>query len=310
MNKEKTGELIRNARKNKNYTQTELGDILGVTNKAVSRWEKGESFPDIGVLENLATVLDLKIQDIVVGEIQKEEIDRSSETTIVDILRLSKIQMHTKRKRVLCLMLSSLALFSGIIAGAIGLQNLGAFYDGVPIVYLYILFIVSIFLLIYGWYDQKYIECQANGLEKIFCFVSIITYMWEAVISFVVSIFVINDIPVFGLEIYKTGPFIVVNLYVVFIVNSLILLFELILWWKGKGRLHYGFVFQISAIYLAAIYGETLHNCSSVNRFFFLLSIRTAIVMVLGLTSLIYMRFATRYAQKHNEIKKEDYNEK
>lgn len=42
MNKEKTGQLIREARIKKNYTQSELGDLLGVTNKAVSRWEKGE----------------------------------------------------------------------------------------------------------------------------------------------------------------------------------------------------------------------------------------------------------------------------
>lgn len=43
MDKIKTGELIRETRKSKNYTQNELGDMLGVTNKAVSRWEKGVS---------------------------------------------------------------------------------------------------------------------------------------------------------------------------------------------------------------------------------------------------------------------------
>lgn len=43
MDKVKTGELIRDARKKKNYTQSELGDMLGVSNKAVSRWEKGGS---------------------------------------------------------------------------------------------------------------------------------------------------------------------------------------------------------------------------------------------------------------------------
>ena len=42
MDKVKTGELIRDARKKKNYTQSELGDMLGVSNKAVSRWEKGD----------------------------------------------------------------------------------------------------------------------------------------------------------------------------------------------------------------------------------------------------------------------------
>lgn len=44
MDKKKTGNLIREARQRKNYTQSELGRMLGVTNKAVSRWENGEVF--------------------------------------------------------------------------------------------------------------------------------------------------------------------------------------------------------------------------------------------------------------------------
>ena len=68
MDKKKTGNLIREARQRKNYTQSELGRMLGVTNKAVSRWENGESFPDIGVLESLSHLLELPIQDIVTGE--------------------------------------------------------------------------------------------------------------------------------------------------------------------------------------------------------------------------------------------------
>ena len=64
MDKKKTGNLIREARQCKNYTQSELGRMLGVTNKAVSRWENGESFPDIGVLESLSHLLELPIQDI------------------------------------------------------------------------------------------------------------------------------------------------------------------------------------------------------------------------------------------------------
>ena len=56
MDKLKTGELIREARKGKNYTQSELGELVGVTNKAVSRWENGESFPDIEVVDNTTYV--------------------------------------------------------------------------------------------------------------------------------------------------------------------------------------------------------------------------------------------------------------
>nr|MCR5116845.1 helix-turn-helix domain-containing protein [Lachnospiraceae bacterium] len=65
MDKEKTGQMIKEARTKKGYTQSELGDILGVSNKAVSRWEKGESFPDVGVLENLSVTLDIGIEELI-----------------------------------------------------------------------------------------------------------------------------------------------------------------------------------------------------------------------------------------------------
>ena len=43
MNKQKTGEMIRQARMQRGYTQNELGNLLGVSNKAISRWENGVS---------------------------------------------------------------------------------------------------------------------------------------------------------------------------------------------------------------------------------------------------------------------------
>ncbi len=87
MDKEKTGKLIKEARIRKGYTQTELGDLLGVTNKAVSRWEKGDSFPDVGILENLARCLDVRIEDLVTGEHVE-----SQENTLTELLRIVRIQ--------------------------------------------------------------------------------------------------------------------------------------------------------------------------------------------------------------------------
>lgn len=58
MDKVKTGELIREMRIKQDLTQNQLADQLGVTNKAVSRWETGNSFPDITLLSQLAQQLD------------------------------------------------------------------------------------------------------------------------------------------------------------------------------------------------------------------------------------------------------------
>ncbi len=96
MDKIKTGELIKNARIGKNYTQTELGDLVGVSNKAVSRWENGDSFPDVALLETLANVLDLKIEDIVLGEVSSKR----SEDVVSEIVRTAKIQRQQRRKEI------------------------------------------------------------------------------------------------------------------------------------------------------------------------------------------------------------------
>lgn len=61
MNLQKTGTIIYNARKKLNLTQNELGSILGVTGKAVSKWEKGYSFPDVGLLAPLSETLSVPV---------------------------------------------------------------------------------------------------------------------------------------------------------------------------------------------------------------------------------------------------------
>ena len=50
---QKVGVFIAQCRKEHNWTQQELGEKLGVTDKAVSKWENGRSFPDITLLEDL-----------------------------------------------------------------------------------------------------------------------------------------------------------------------------------------------------------------------------------------------------------------
>ena len=96
MDKVKTGALIREARTKKNLTQCELGDLIGVTNKAVSRWENGESFPDVGVIEKLSEVLDIRIQDIITGDEKINDYkEEQMENVFSDVIHSMK---HDRRK--------------------------------------------------------------------------------------------------------------------------------------------------------------------------------------------------------------------
>lgn len=64
----KTGQLIAKARKEKGMTQEELGTAIYRTAGAVSKWERGLSFPDVFILEALARRLDLSLIDLLQGE--------------------------------------------------------------------------------------------------------------------------------------------------------------------------------------------------------------------------------------------------
>ena len=74
MNAEKTGRFIQNLRKEMNMTQKELSEKLNVSPKAVSRWETGRGFPDIGSLEDIAEVLHISVAELLKGEKLEKEI--------------------------------------------------------------------------------------------------------------------------------------------------------------------------------------------------------------------------------------------
>lgn len=63
-----TGAVIRKLRESKNMTQEELADKVFVSSKAVSKWETGQGFPDISLLEPLAKALDISVIELLSGE--------------------------------------------------------------------------------------------------------------------------------------------------------------------------------------------------------------------------------------------------
>lgn len=68
MNVEKTGAYLASLRKGRDMTQQQVADILGVSNKTVSKWESGAGLPDIGALPALAALYGVTADDILAGE--------------------------------------------------------------------------------------------------------------------------------------------------------------------------------------------------------------------------------------------------
>jgi len=68
MNKNSVGSFIGAKRREKNLTQEQLAEKLGVSNKTVSKWETGKCLPDYAIIEQLCAVLDITVAELLDGE--------------------------------------------------------------------------------------------------------------------------------------------------------------------------------------------------------------------------------------------------
>ena len=83
MNIKKVGEQIAALRKAKGITQNELGERIGVSFQAVSKWERGETLPDITLLPDLAKILETTTDYILLGS--EKVVEYKGKFTVTDI---------------------------------------------------------------------------------------------------------------------------------------------------------------------------------------------------------------------------------
>ncbi|WP_371363876.1 hypothetical protein SRRS_47640 [Sporomusa rhizae] len=68
MNCDKIGKLIYTLRKEKDMTQKQVADLLNISDKAISKWERGLGCPDVSLLPELSQILGVNIEEILLGE--------------------------------------------------------------------------------------------------------------------------------------------------------------------------------------------------------------------------------------------------
>lgn len=98
MNQEQIGRFIAELRKEKNITQEELSEILGVNVKSVSRWENGKTMPDLSLLPILANELNVEVSELLNGRrMTKEELIELKDT-IERLIEYSQKEVIDKSK--------------------------------------------------------------------------------------------------------------------------------------------------------------------------------------------------------------------
>ena len=74
MDCKKIGELIYKLRKEKNMTQKQIADAMNISDKAISKWERGQGCPDISLLKELSKILNIDVDGLLSGEINSNEV--------------------------------------------------------------------------------------------------------------------------------------------------------------------------------------------------------------------------------------------
>ena len=117
MDLQKTGRFIASLRKEHGWTQKDLAERVGVTDKAVSRWETGRGFPDVSCLPALADALEVPISELVRGERMElegkkpAEIMEQVEQAVVNTVELSRKSTGRDRAAAAVLFLAGTAVF-------------------------------------------------------------------------------------------------------------------------------------------------------------------------------------------------------
>ena len=299
MDKKKTGNLIREARQCKNYTQSELGKMLGVTNKAVSRWENGESFPDIGVLESLSHLLELPIQDIVTGERAGDR-----EEAVTEVVRLAKLQEQRKReKRLLYLIVLGLLIYHCVIGiclfsgrGLFGGRDIACQVAGISMAGT-----LTMLGLVYRYFgkeeDVKMIP--SSQLSRGLGIASLAMLLWSVGIMYLSFGMVRAGSVPLGMELSSLGPFLNNQLCAGYALNVIFLAVEMYRLLMERTVLHPGCVISPAVIYLDFFYIDILGRMDTLDSVWKALDRGTVLILLEAVSGIVFLFIQSHRSRSH-----------
>jgi len=191
MNQEKVGKFILECRKNKRMTQEELAQKLGVSRKAISRWENGKNMPDYSLLIPLCENLEITIDELINGETTKQSKDTIE--LIIEYLDRNR-KANLKQKQTL----GKLFLIGGTLVSLFIMtfirSNSRIYYQiGIPNPDIYITIGSLLAIIGFSLINKKYNFKKRTILNIIF----IISYLSILIIYDTTNIIIYNQPPRF-----------------------------------------------------------------------------------------------------------------
>lgn len=170
INNEKFGQFLSEIRKEKSMTQKELADQLFVSDKTVSKWERGNSMPNVALLIPIADVFGITVTELLKGERNEDHslnMDGADDTFDLSVHNMIR---QRKKKWILALVLSiGIVIVEAIYmkASGITIEQMG---DSLYLSFLMLIFAVcciSVKEVLPAYYDKNKINFVSQGVFRI-----------------------------------------------------------------------------------------------------------------------------------------------
>ncbi len=142
MDQVKIGKFIAESRKKQGMTQAQLAEQLGITDRAVSKWENGKSLPDSAIMQELCQILHITVNELLNGEeISSEDYTKKMEEKLLEMARSKECSDRTLLRLRLMLNLALLGIiilsltFKYLTSSWWGATLVGYAEDGIIILY-------------------------------------------------------------------------------------------------------------------------------------------------------------------------------
>ena len=155
MDQIKIGEFIAKKRKEQDLTQLRFAELIGVSNKTVSKWETGSRMPDVAIIQKVCDVLKISVNELLAGEefTEKEFIQKTEDNVIGLVQELDEIK-ETKTSKWLGILCGILIIIINGTFGRVYQQSiffdksfylkLSMFFDGPTLFYVFGMFFLML----------------------------------------------------------------------------------------------------------------------------------------------------------------------
>ena len=165
MNQIKIGKFIAECRKKKNLTQIQLADKLCVTDKAISKWERGIAMPDSSIMLELCDILQISVNELLTGEkINMDNINKKNEQLLLEMTK----EIEKKNKVIwssmwAIMIVSIVALLAGLVVASFLIPK--GIWQLVTILVICVVFLIPCFYALKLEVSVGAYKCKNCGYE-------------------------------------------------------------------------------------------------------------------------------------------------